>query len=225
MYERIGGLRARQRGASLGHRRSEQPGQRPPRRLGRRDQQRPGHARPDPPRRPLQDREAATRRSRSRSRSAPARSTSPGTSTSSTTRTRRSCAYALAPIFNAEMKDLVEAGAKYLQLEDLGAWLPLFTDNENDYKWISDVVEQVLRRRGRQDRLALLLRQRLGQRHPQRQLPGGLSDGPAALLRHAGHRRVRARLREPRHGGHRVPEEPPEGQGGPGRRPGHPHDA
>jgi methionine synthase II (cobalamin-independent) len=48
--------------------------------------------------------------------------------------------YALAPIFNAEMKDLVEAGAKYLQLEDLGAWLPLFTGDEKDYEWISDVI-------------------------------------------------------------------------------------
>ena len=48
--------------------------------------------------------------------------------------------YALAPIFNAEMKDLVEAGAEYLQLEDLGAWLPLFTGDEKDYEWITDVV-------------------------------------------------------------------------------------
>jgi len=50
--------------------------------------------------------------------------------------------YALAPIFNAEMKDLVAAGAKYLQFEDLGAWLPLFTGDKNDYKWIREVVEQ-----------------------------------------------------------------------------------
>jgi 5-methyltetrahydropteroyltriglutamate--homocysteine methyltransferase len=48
--------------------------------------------------------------------------------------------YALAPIFNAEMKDLVEAGAEYLQLEDLGAWLPLFTSDEKDYDWIKDVI-------------------------------------------------------------------------------------
>ena len=48
--------------------------------------------------------------------------------------------YALAPIFNAEMKALVEAGAQYLQLEDLGAWLPLFTGEEADYEWISDVI-------------------------------------------------------------------------------------
>jgi 5-methyltetrahydropteroyltriglutamate--homocysteine methyltransferase len=38
------------------------------------------------------------------------------------------------------MKALVEAGATYLQFEDLGAWLPLFTGNEDDYAWIKDVV-------------------------------------------------------------------------------------
>ena len=54
----------------------------------------------------------------------------------------RELSYALAPIFNAEMKDLVEAGATFLQLEDLGAWLPLFTDDEKDYEWIADVVAQ-----------------------------------------------------------------------------------
>jgi methionine synthase II (cobalamin-independent) len=49
---------------------------------------------------------------------------------------------ALAPIFNAEMKALVQAGAKYLQIEDLGAWIPLFTGNEGDYKWIAEVIAQ-----------------------------------------------------------------------------------
>jgi methionine synthase II (cobalamin-independent) len=48
---------------------------------------------------------------------------------------------ALAPIFNAEMKELVEAGATYLQIEDLGAWLPLFTGNKDDYKWVREVIE------------------------------------------------------------------------------------
>ena len=47
--------------------------------------------------------------------------------------------YALAPIFNQEMKDLVEAGATFLQFEDLGAWLPLFTGNNDDFTWICDV--------------------------------------------------------------------------------------
>src|SRR4030095_15621257 len=46
--------------------------------------------------------------------------------------------FALAPIFNAEMKELVAAGAKYLQFEDLGAWLPLFSNNKDDYKWIRE---------------------------------------------------------------------------------------
>ena len=50
--------------------------------------------------------------------------------------------YALAPIFNAEMKELVAAGATYLQIEDLGAWLPLFTGDEKDYEWIGDVIAQ-----------------------------------------------------------------------------------
>ncbi len=49
--------------------------------------------------------------------------------------------FALAPIFNKEMKDLVAAGAKYLQFEDLGAWLPLFTNDKDDYKWIRESVE------------------------------------------------------------------------------------
>ena len=54
----------------------------------------------------------------------------------------RELSVALAPIFNAEMKELVAAGAKYLQIEDLGAWLPLFTGNKDDYAWIREVIEQ-----------------------------------------------------------------------------------
>jgi methionine synthase II (cobalamin-independent) len=50
--------------------------------------------------------------------------------------------YALAPIFNQEMKDLVAAGAEFLQIEDLGAWLPLFTGDDEDFKWIADVMTQ-----------------------------------------------------------------------------------
>src|SRR5215467_1710017 len=52
----------------------------------------------------------------------------------------RELSYALAPIFNAEMKDLVAAGATFLQLEDLGSWLPLFTGDDRDFEWIVDVV-------------------------------------------------------------------------------------
>ena len=56
----------------------------------------------------------------------------------------RELSEALAPVFNAEMKELVAAGATYLQLEDLGAWLPLFTGNDADYKWIADVIARTL---------------------------------------------------------------------------------
>jgi 5-methyltetrahydropteroyltriglutamate--homocysteine methyltransferase len=51
--------------------------------------------------------------------------------------------FALCPIFNKEMKELVAAGAQYLQIEDLGAWLPLFTGDENDYKWIRESIEMM----------------------------------------------------------------------------------
>jgi 5-methyltetrahydropteroyltriglutamate--homocysteine methyltransferase len=56
----------------------------------------------------------------------------------------RELSYALAPIFNAEMKELVAAGATFLQYEDLGAWLPLFTGDNEDFKWIADVVRQCI---------------------------------------------------------------------------------
>ena len=49
--------------------------------------------------------------------------------------------FALCPIFNKEMKDLVKAGANYFQFEDLGAWLPLFSGDKNDYKWIRESIE------------------------------------------------------------------------------------
>jgi 5-methyltetrahydropteroyltriglutamate--homocysteine methyltransferase len=48
---------------------------------------------------------------------------------------------ALAPIFNAEMKELVKAGAKYIQIEDLGAWMPLFTGQDHDYDWMKKTIE------------------------------------------------------------------------------------
>jgi methionine synthase II (cobalamin-independent) len=56
----------------------------------------------------------------------------------------RELSYALAPIFNEEMKALAAAGADFLQYEDLGAWLPLFTGNKDDFKWIGDVVAQCI---------------------------------------------------------------------------------
>ena len=128
-----------------------------------------------------------------------------------------------APIFNAEMKELVAAGAKYLQFEDLGAWLPLFTGNKDDYKWIREVVEQCCDGVDAKIGWHFCFGNAWGNDILSANYPAGLPDGAAALLRDRGHRRVRARLREPRHGRHRVPEEPAEGQGRPGRRARHPH--
>ena len=58
-------------------------------------------------------------------------------------KTPKDLTFALAPIFNKEMKELVANGAEYLQIEDLGAWLPLFTNNEDDYKWIRESIEMM----------------------------------------------------------------------------------
>jgi 5-methyltetrahydropteroyltriglutamate--homocysteine methyltransferase len=51
--------------------------------------------------------------------------------------------FALCPLFNQEMKDLVKLGAKYFQIEDLGAWLPLFSGNADDYKWVRESIERM----------------------------------------------------------------------------------
>lgn len=51
--------------------------------------------------------------------------------------------FALVPLFNKEMKELVKHGATYLQIEDLGAWLPLFSNNKDDYKWIRESIEMM----------------------------------------------------------------------------------
>jgi len=56
-------------------------------------------------------------------------------------KTPKELSFALAPIFNKEMKDLVAAGAKYLQFEDLGPWMGLFTGNKDDFKWVRESVE------------------------------------------------------------------------------------
>ncbi len=62
-------------------------------------------------------------------------------------------------IFNAEMKDLVAAGARnHRRLSDLGAWLPLFTNNKDDYKWIADTIAQCIDGVNAKIRMALLLR-------------------------------------------------------------------
>jgi 5-methyltetrahydropteroyltriglutamate--homocysteine methyltransferase len=52
--------------------------------------------------------------------------------------------YALAPVFNAEMKECVQAGATFLQYEDLGAWHPIIKDDDSAAEWVVDVVNRTL---------------------------------------------------------------------------------
>jgi 5-methyltetrahydropteroyltriglutamate--homocysteine methyltransferase len=50
----------------------------------------------------------------------------------------------LIPIFNTEMKSLVAAGSNALQLEDLGAWMPIVTGNDADAEFVVDVINRTI---------------------------------------------------------------------------------
>jgi len=50
---------------------------------------------------------------------------------------------ALAQVFKAEIADLVGAGCRYIQLEDLGAWIPNLS-GEKDFAWVCEIVNEVL---------------------------------------------------------------------------------
>jgi 5-methyltetrahydropteroyltriglutamate--homocysteine methyltransferase len=56
----------------------------------------------------------------------------------------RELAEDLVPIFNAEMKEVVAAGATFLQYEDLGAWHPIIKDDDASAAWVVDVVNRTL---------------------------------------------------------------------------------
>jgi 5-methyltetrahydropteroyltriglutamate--homocysteine methyltransferase len=50
---------------------------------------------------------------------------------------------ALADVFRAEIAEVVEAGCKHIQLEDLGAWIPHLS-GARDYEWVCEIVERTL---------------------------------------------------------------------------------
>ncbi len=50
---------------------------------------------------------------------------------------------ALAQIFKLEIADLIKAGCRYIQLEDLGAWIPNLS-GEKDFAWVAQIVDEVL---------------------------------------------------------------------------------
>ena len=50
---------------------------------------------------------------------------------------------ALADVFRAEMEDLLVAGCRHIQLEDLGAWVPNVTGAERDFAWVTSTVDKL----------------------------------------------------------------------------------
>ncbi len=56
---------------------------------------------------------------------------------------RYALANALAGIFRTEIGELLDAGCKHVQLEDLGAWIPNLS-GDKDFKWVKDVVHTTL---------------------------------------------------------------------------------
>ena len=50
----------------------------------------------------------------------------------------------LIPVFNLEMRELVDVGARVLQLEDLGAWMPLIPAYGVDSDFVVDVINRTI---------------------------------------------------------------------------------
>jgi 5-methyltetrahydropteroyltriglutamate--homocysteine methyltransferase len=50
---------------------------------------------------------------------------------------------ALADVFRAEIGELVEAGCKHIQLEDLGAWMPHLS-GDKDWAWVAETVDRTM---------------------------------------------------------------------------------
>jgi 5-methyltetrahydropteroyltriglutamate--homocysteine methyltransferase len=50
---------------------------------------------------------------------------------------------ALADVFRAEIAELVAAGCKHVQLEDLGAWMPQLS-GDKDWGWVRETVDRVM---------------------------------------------------------------------------------
>jgi 5-methyltetrahydropteroyltriglutamate--homocysteine methyltransferase len=51
---------------------------------------------------------------------------------------------ALADVFRAEIAELVTAGCKHIQLEDLGAWMPHLTGGGKDWDWVASTVDRTM---------------------------------------------------------------------------------
>ncbi len=56
---------------------------------------------------------------------------------------RYALSHALAGVFRAEIEELLDAGCPYIQLEDLGAWIPNLS-GDKDFAWVREVVDLTL---------------------------------------------------------------------------------
>ena len=104
---------------------------------------------PDPARRDVPDRRPARATGRSRSASAPGPlnldfHVDYAQPALGVPRARATLTEDLIPIFNAEMRRSSRLGARMLQLDDLGAWMPLMTGNDADAGLVVDVVNRTL---------------------------------------------------------------------------------
>jgi len=50
---------------------------------------------------------------------------------------------ALADVFRGEIEDLIGAGCRHVQLEDLGAWVPNVTGADRDFEWVTSTVDRL----------------------------------------------------------------------------------
>jgi 5-methyltetrahydropteroyltriglutamate--homocysteine methyltransferase len=50
---------------------------------------------------------------------------------------------ALAKVFRAEIEELLAAGCRHVQLEDLGAWVPNVTRADRDFEWVVSTVNEL----------------------------------------------------------------------------------
>jgi 5-methyltetrahydropteroyltriglutamate--homocysteine methyltransferase len=50
---------------------------------------------------------------------------------------------ALAKVFRAEIEELLAAGCRHVQLEDLGAWVPNVTHADRDFQWVVSTVNEL----------------------------------------------------------------------------------
>jgi hypothetical protein len=86
-------------------------------------------------------------------------------------KTPKELSFALAPIFNKEMKDLVAAGAQVSAVRGPRPVDGTFTGNKDDFKWVRESVEMCCDGVNAKIGWHFCFGNAVGQRHPERQLP------------------------------------------------------